>query len=122
MRLCIPTETDEGIRARVCGHFGSAPYFIVYDSKRSTFETIDNSNQNHVHGACHPMTLLTGKNIDAIICIGMGSRAVQSLNNAGIRTYRATVETVEQIVMQFENNRLEEITVANACAQHRCRG
>jgi predicted Fe-Mo cluster-binding NifX family protein len=108
--------------ARVCEHFGSAPYFTVYDSKASIFETMDNSNQNHVHGACHPMTLLTGRDIDAIVCIGMGSRAVQSLNSAGIKAYRAKVETVEQIVMQLESNQLEEITVENACAQHRCQG
>jgi predicted Fe-Mo cluster-binding NifX family protein len=120
MRICIPTETDEGVVAKVYGHFGSAPYFTVYDSRQKSYETIDNSNQRHVHGTCHPMTSLTGKNIDAIVCIGMGSRAVLSLNDAGIKTYRANGETVEQIVSQLESNRLEEITVEDACSQHRC--
>ena len=47
MRICIPTETDMGQEAKVYGHFGSAPYFTIYDTEEMTLE-----NACHQHG-CH---------------------------------------------------------------------
>ncbi len=85
MRICIPTETDSGLKAIVYAHFGSAPYFTIYDSEKDTFEVVENSNQHHAHGTCHPLGMLNGKHIDAVVCSGMGARAVSGLNGSGIR-------------------------------------
>ena len=120
MRICIPTETKDGKTAKVYGHFGSAPYFTVYDTDKDSVEILDNSNEHHSHGMCQPMGSLIGKNINAVVCGGMGSRAVQKLNEGGIKAYRAIVGTVEDIAGQFTKGGLEEITVENACAQHNC--
>ncbi|MCK9572036.1 MAG: NifB/NifX family molybdenum-iron cluster-binding protein [Candidatus Omnitrophica bacterium] len=120
MRLCIPTETNEGKNARVFGHFGSAPYFTIVDIEKDSLETIDNANQHHAHGMCQPMHALTGKSIDAVVTGGMGARAVQGLNQSGIKAYRAIPGTVAEIVSQFTKGGLEEITVQNACVRHGC--
>lgn len=120
MRICIPTETNEGISAKVYGHFGSAPYFTVYDSEKDSFEVIDNSDQHHAHGTCHPMGALDDKNIDAVVCGGMGARAVQKLNEGGIKTYRAVVGTVGEITKKYKQGELEEITIKNSCTHHNC--
>ena len=120
MRICIPTETNDGKSAQVYGHFGSAPYFTIYDTDKNAVEIIDNSNQHHEHGMCQPMGSLIGKKIDAVVCGGMGGRAVQKLNEGGIKTYRAVAGTVKDIVGQFTKGGLEEITAQNACAQHGC--
>ena len=120
MRICIPTETNKGKEAAVYGHFGSAPYFTIYDTENYAVEIIDNSNQNHSHGMCQPMSAMVGKKIDVMVCGGMGSRAVQKLNEAGIKAYRAMPGTVADVVSQFAKGGLEEITVSNACAQHGC--
>ncbi|MFH1367750.1 MAG: NifB/NifX family molybdenum-iron cluster-binding protein [Elusimicrobiota bacterium] len=120
MRICIPTETNEGKTARVYGHFGSAPFFTVYDTGKNTVEVIDNSNQHHSHGMCHPMASLDGKGIDAVVCGGMGARAVQKLNECGIKAFRAVEGSVTEIVSRFAEGGLEEITMENACAQHGC--
>lgn len=120
MKICIPTESNEGKTAKVYGHFGSAPYFTIYDTDTNTSEIIDNANQHHAHGVCQPMMSLNGKDINAVVCSGMGARAVQKFNHGGIRTYRASGGTVEQVIEQYKNSRLEELTVQNACAQHGC--
>ena len=120
MRICIPTETDEGKGAVVYGHFGSAPYFTIVDTDKDSAEIISNANQHHSHGMCQPMNALMGKNVDAVVTGGMGSRAVQKLNEGGIKAYRAIPGTVMDIVSQFTKGGLEEITVDNACAQHDC--
>jgi predicted Fe-Mo cluster-binding NifX family protein len=95
MRICIPTTTNDGKTAKVNEHFGSASYFTIYDTENNSVEVIENSNEHHSHGMCLPMTTLTGKNIDAVVCGGMGARAVQKLNEGGIKAYRAVAGTVE---------------------------
>lgn len=118
MKICIPTETNEGKQAKVFGHFGSAPYFTIYDTEKDTVEITDNSNQHHSHGMCQPMGALKGKAVDAVVTGGAGARAVQKLNDGGIRVYRALPGTVADIAAQFARGGLTEITVNNACVQH----
>ncbi|MCM8763232.1 MAG: NifB/NifX family molybdenum-iron cluster-binding protein [Candidatus Omnitrophica bacterium] len=120
MRICIPTETSEGKNSKVYNHFGSAPYFTIVDIEKDTLEVISNANQHHAHGMCQPMGALSGKKIDAVVTAGMGARAVQKLNEGGIKAYRAISGTVADIISQFTKGGLEEITVQNACAQHSC--
>ena len=120
MKICIPTETQDGKQAKVYGHFGSAPYFTIYDTEKDVVEIIKNDNEHHSHGMCQPMNALTGKNIDAVVCGGMGARAVQKLNEGGVKTYRAVPGTVADIVGQFSKGSLEVITAENSCMQHDC--
>lgn len=120
MKICIPTESKDGKKAKIYGHFGSAPCFTVYDTENDAVDIIDNSNQHHVHGACQPMGALTGKKIDAVVCGGMGARAVQKLTEGGIKTYRASGGTVEEIIKRYKQGELEELTTESACSQHNC--
>ena len=120
MKICIPTAARDGKKADVYGHFGSAPCFTIYDTENDAVEIIDNSNQHHVHGTCQPMGILTDRKIDAVICGGMGARAVQKLNESGIKAYKAVAGTVEEIIKKYRQGGLEEITAENACNQHDC--
>jgi len=120
MRLCIPTETPDGKQALVYGHFGSAPFFTVYDTEKDTVEIIRNDNEHHAHGMCQPLAALNGKDIDAVVCGGMGARAVQMMNQGGVKTYRAIQGTVADVAGRFSKGGLEEITVDNACGHHDC--
>jgi predicted Fe-Mo cluster-binding NifX family protein len=69
---------------------------------------------------CQPMAVLSTKDIDAVVCAGMGARAIMKLNEAGIKAYRAIPGSVEEIAQQFSSGGLEEITAENACQQHNC--
>ena len=120
MRICIPTETKDGLKAKAYGHFGSAPFFTVYDTDKKEVKTVDNTNAHHSHGMCHPIGVLGATSIDVVVCQGMGMRAVQKLNEANIKAFRASGETVSDIIKKYEANELEEMTVQNACSQHGC--
>ena len=120
MKICIPITSNEGLKAKVNAHFGSAPYFLIYDNEKGAFEVINNSDSQHMHGMCHPLKALDNKGIDAVVCGGMGARAVQKLNEDDIKAYRASAETVEEIIVRYKEGKLEEITVDNACIDHSC--
>lgn len=120
MKLCIPIMRNEGLQAKVNAHFGSAPYFLIYDTDKEAFEVINNGDSQHMHGMCHPLKVLDNKGIDAVVCCGMGARAVQKLNEGGIKAFRASAGTVQGIIKSYKEGELEEITVNNACINHSC--
>jgi predicted Fe-Mo cluster-binding NifX family protein len=120
MKICIPTETNKGKEATVYGHFGSAPFFTIYDTDNGSVEIITNANQHHAHGMCQPMAALAGKSVNAVVTGGAGAGAIQKLNQGGIKVYRAISGTVADVAAQFASGKLEEISVNNACAHHDC--
>ena len=120
MKICVPTGTSAGLNAPVHEHFGSAPFFTIYDTEKNDCTIVDNTNVHHSHGMCHPLGALGTSAIDAVVCQGMGMRAVQKFNEANIKAYKAIAGTVSEIIRKYQNNELEELTVHNACAQHGC--
>ena len=122
MRICIPTQDAKGLDSKVCEHFGSAPHFIIYETEHKTFSVIDNGDKNHMHGMCHPLSQIGMENIDVVICGGMGVRAIGRLAEAGMKAYRTTRGdlSVRDIIKQYQENSLEEITYESACRDHGC--
>jgi len=120
MRLCIPTETDDGLKSVLHAHFGSAPIFTIIDTNSGNIEVVNNSNQHHTHGQCMPFKVLQNHNIDAVACVGMGARAVISLNEGGIQAYRVTAGSVAEVIEKLQQGTLEKLTVETACTEHQC--
>jgi predicted Fe-Mo cluster-binding NifX family protein len=120
MKICIPTLSNDGKESKVNEHFGSAPYFAIYNTDDKTLEFIENTNAHHSHGMCQPIAALSEKSIEAVVCGGMGVRALQKLSEQGIKAYKANSGTVEEIISQYEDDTIEELTVENACNQHGC--
>ena len=120
MNVCIPVKTNDGLSSEVFGHFGSAPYFAIYDTESRSIKFIKNNNADHAHGTCQPLKALGQCNIGAVVCVGMGTRAVERLNEEGVKAYKVSGETAGEIIEKFQKNILEEITVENACSHHNC--
>ena len=120
MKICIPTDTNEGIKSRICDHFGSARFFAIYDTESKSVQVLENSNSHHVHGTCHPLSVLNDKEIDAVVCRGMGLRAVNVLKEAGIKAFKVDVSTVEEVAEKCQKSDLEAITPDSACKDHDC--
>jgi len=118
MKLCIATRTNEGAHAPAHDHFGSAPYFALHSPADNAWETIPNANAEHDHGACQPMASIAGRGVTAVVCGGMGARAVQKLNAQGVRVFRSNPGTASEMAARYLAGGLPEITVADACAGH----
>ena len=95
MKICFPVEVDNGLESQVFGHFGSAPFFVVFETQEKTISTINNQDLGHVHGQCNPMKALNGKMMDAIVVGGIGGGAITGLNNMGIKVYKAAKANIK---------------------------
>lgn len=116
MRICIPTEDSNGMDSRVYGHFGSAPYFVVYNVEENGFEVIDNRDKDHVHGQCNPLLSFKEKPFDIMVTGGIGMRALKRLQEAEVKVFKITVEnTVEDIIDSFKKGTLNEMTFRESC-------
>ncbi|MFC1963711.1 NifB/NifX family molybdenum-iron cluster-binding protein [Chloroflexota bacterium] len=120
MRICIPTDTANGISSIVFGHFGSAPFFTIYDDCEDLFVIVKNANKHHEHGSCNPISILSEMKINTVICRGMGARALQNLNNSGIKAFVSNTSTVKDAIEAYENNSLMEMTLQDSCQDHGC--
>ncbi len=121
MKVCIPTEETKGLDSIAYGHFGSAPYFLIYDTVANNFEILDNGESNHEHGQCNPITPLREKGVDIVIVAGMGQRALLNLQSMGIAVFRtAEGQSISSIISNLDPSNLEMLTIENSCAHHNC--
>lgn len=118
MKLCFPVESDKGLDSEVFGHFGSAPFFVVFDTETKSIETINNRDLGHGHGMCSPLKALAGKTVDVIVVGGIGAGAVIQLKGIGIKVYKASKGTVRNNIGLFDSNTMSEITAEHACGGH----
>jgi predicted Fe-Mo cluster-binding NifX family protein len=118
MKLCIPTEDSAGLDARVYEHFGSAPFFTVVDTDTEDIELVNNRDLAHPHGACNPVSSIESRAIDAVVCGGLGKRALARLQQAGFKVYLSQAGTVRDVVAEQRGGTLREATIEEACGGH----
>ncbi|HEY5492695.1 MAG TPA: NifB/NifX family molybdenum-iron cluster-binding protein [Gemmatimonadaceae bacterium] len=115
MKLCVPTMDDAGLAARISAHFGSAPYFAVVDTGSDAVELVSNTHAHHEHGSCDPLSLLSNRRVDAVVCHGLGRRALARLDASGIPVFVTDGLDVAEAVAGFGSGRLQRLTFDAAC-------
>jgi predicted Fe-Mo cluster-binding NifX family protein len=120
MKLCIPVSRDQGLKSAVSAHFGGAPYFVIVDTEDSGLKTVKNENEHHAHGMCHPLKSLSGHDIDAVVCSGIGAGALGKLNASGIKVFQGSHQTVEDLLAAFKKEGLPEFSPGTVCTHHGC--
>ncbi len=118
MKVGFAVQGNEGVESKVYDHFGSAPAFIIVDTDGKDVVTVNNRDLHHVHGACNPIMALDGKSVDAMVVGGIGAGALAKLNALGIKVYEAGAPTVKENLALLTDNRLQELSVYNACRAH----
>jgi predicted Fe-Mo cluster-binding NifX family protein len=118
MRVCFPVENANGVESEVYGHFGSAPVFIIVETKDNQVTTINNKDQHHAHGACNPLKALNNQQVDAIVVGGIGAGALTKLNQQGIKVFRAQAPKVRENITLLNRQSLPEFTMQHTCAGH----
>ncbi|MCU0276941.1 MAG: NifB/NifX family molybdenum-iron cluster-binding protein [Acidobacteria bacterium] len=119
MKIAFPVEKDNGLNSDLYGHFGSAPFFVIADDGDGSLEAVANGQHGHAHGQCQPTAGLVERQVKAVVCAGMGMRAVQKLNEIGISVYLAAdARTVGEALAAFKAGRLPLFQPGDACRHH----
>lgn len=118
MKIAFPTQIDTGLDSQVFSHFGSARYFIVVDSDSQKFESFENPDAEHAHGQCQPLKALNGQAVDAVVVGGIGGGALNRLNAAGIKIFRAVEGSIHENLQLILSEKLPEFTLLQTCSGH----
>jgi predicted Fe-Mo cluster-binding NifX family protein len=115
MRLCIPTDDDSGLDAPIAGHFGSAPYFTLVDSDTGTVEVVPNHHAHHRPGTCASADDLPARGVGAVLCVGLGRRALGRLQESGIAVFVTAAGSAGPAVEAFRAGRVVPLARESAC-------
>jgi predicted Fe-Mo cluster-binding NifX family protein len=120
MKICMPVLDNNGSDSIVYGHFGSAPFFALFDTETNKVTVVKNGLGEHEHGQCMPVDAIRKTGASAVLCKGMGMRAANLLNTAGITPYMVEAEMVSDAIARFKGNDVTLFDASNACQHHGC--
>jgi predicted Fe-Mo cluster-binding NifX family protein len=72
-------------------------------------------------GTGHMPQILADEGIDAVLCSGLGPRAMNMLEQRGIEVYAGAYGTVREAIQAWQEDKLQVATNENACKMHRHR-
>jgi predicted Fe-Mo cluster-binding NifX family protein len=122
MKICIPTLSDLGVDAEMSEHFGSAPYFTIVDTEGDGVEVVRNSGLGEGPHSDHHVGALTARDVDAVVCNGVGRRAFAALHQAGIDVFSPSGKTVGGAVEAVRDGSATPLTEDQACGGGRREG
>lgn len=121
MRIVIPVLDEGGLDAKLSGHFGRTPYFVVIDldenGKILSQRTVPNV-RTHFGGSGRRADNVLQLEPKAIIVYGMGARGLSIFQNSGVAVLRTQASTVREAVTEYNQNKLEELTEGCREARH----
>jgi predicted Fe-Mo cluster-binding NifX family protein len=120
MRICIPTQGEEGLEAAVAGHLGRAPYLTLVDTETGEVAVLPSAP--HGEGHCNPTGPLEGRGVEAMLCSGVGRGAVLALERAGIRVLVTQALRVDEAVEALRSGDVRVLSVSEACGGHHGEG
>ncbi len=109
MKLCVPTEGQEGLLARVSDHFGRSVAFTVVDTGQDGVEAFPNPERRHDRGRCAVATYLADRHVDAVACREIGPNVLASLRAVGIDVFRTAGATVSDVLEAARSSSLEPL-------------
>lgn len=118
MKVCMPISEDRGLESPICGHFGSAPAFLLVDTDTRAHQVFANTNAQHEHGHCAPIARLADEKIDAFVVGGIGGGALARLLALGAAVYRGTQGSASESLEALAKGGLLSVTPADACGHH----
>ncbi|MDK2864894.1 MAG: hypothetical protein PWP37_1086 [Thermotogota bacterium] len=110
MIIAIPVASDKGLDSVISEHFGRAPYYAFVEVEDGEIISAKvEPNPFSEHGPGQIPGYMRGKGVHVLIARGIGHRAVEYLNEYGVRVVRGAHGTVKDVVRSFLQDELEDI-------------
>ena len=115
MKIAFPVIDENGLEANMAGHFGRAPYFTVYDEETKNVNVISNQG-DHFGGKLAVPTFLKNNGVHALICLGLGRKAITMFDQYGIQVFITSCTNVNDALKSYQNGELNNASEADGCA------
>ncbi|MCK5124709.1 MAG: NifB/NifX family molybdenum-iron cluster-binding protein [candidate division Zixibacteria bacterium] len=115
MRVCIPAKSKTGRDVEIHRHFGTAPYFAIYDSETDDLEFAPNQNPHKGQGGCNPPEKIGRSDFDSILCHSMGKNALAMFNERNITVFQANNNIISGVIELIKAGTILPITPSVGC-------
>jgi len=117
MKICIPTEGENGLDDFVGEHFGRVPYYTIVDLDIDDVKVIPNTS-HHMGGNEYPPELMEREGVNVLVCRGLGRRAIGMFEEFGIDVYIGASGLVRDAITDFKSGRLRKAGIGDSCGRH----
>lgn len=118
MKIVI-TSSGEGLEAQFSPRFGRCANFIFIDTETRVWEAMANPAENSRGGAGpQAVQFIANRNVEAVVSGRFGPSAYAALQAAGIETYIARDDMVDEALDKFLAGQLEEVSQATGGGLH----
>ncbi|MGQ4832462.1 MAG: NifB/NifX family molybdenum-iron cluster-binding protein [Candidatus Asgardarchaeia archaeon] len=112
MRIAIPSTDRNGLDSYVEEHFGRAQYYTIIDidekeKKIINVKTIETPFTEHGPGDIP--NWLHSNNVDLVLALGMGPRAVSFFETLGIKVITGVTGKIKDVIDNFLRGTLQTI-------------
>ena len=76
------------------------------------------NTSEHMGGQGYPPEIMAREGVNAMVCRGLGRRAIMMFEELGIDVYIGASGTVKDVIDAFKQDRLQKANIDNACGQH----
>lgn len=110
-RLVFPVNSPDSTRAsKPSGHFGKSKYYYIADTADESKDSVIENTSDHFGGQGSPVDLVVSLKPDAMVSIGMGARAKDKFQNAGVPVFKGDRVAISELVLQYSKDNLVELT------------
>jgi predicted Fe-Mo cluster-binding NifX family protein len=112
-QIVIPVEDASGTEAKIAQHFGKAPYIALIEANakgKIVNVKINKNTGEHMGGAGHPHENVLSLKPTVIIACAMGPGGLNSFKDAGIKVLKAQGNTVNEVMVNYQEGKLEPLT------------
>lgn len=121
MKLAVPSSDSGGLKDLVGEHFGRVPNYTLFDTETNEVAIVKNTSE-HAGGTGYPPEILAPAGAEAMLCGGLGRRAIMMFQELGIMVYVGARGTVQDAIQMWKDGQLQAATDETACQQHAFRG
>ena len=120
MKIAVTAENNNGLESIVAQHFGHAPFFILADVENGEVTTTQGVVNPFINGHAPGQVpgFIKEQNANVMLSGGMGGRAIQFFEQAGIQAATGATGTVRQALENFFGGRLTEAAPCDESVAH----
>jgi predicted Fe-Mo cluster-binding NifX family protein len=110
VKIVFPTLDDKG--ESIGAHFGRVPYYAWFDIKDGNVVNrgVIPNDSEHFGGVGLPPERISRLNLDAMVVLGMGSRAINMFQDMNIAVLQARGTSSAENIDLFIKGELNELT------------
>jgi predicted Fe-Mo cluster-binding NifX family protein len=120
MKIAVTAENNNGLESMVAQHFGHAPYFMLVDVENGEVTTVESAANPYAeaHQPGQIPAFIKQLKANVILSGGMGGRAIEFFEQAGIKAATGASGTVRQALENYFGGNFKEAAPCDESVAH----